>query len=133
MRVWLLTRWYRRTSGATNHKGMRLPRHGARLGAGVCDPVAKPQLLVDAGAIAVIDGHDGMGQVLTARAVDKQGQTVDFLLTAHRDVAAARCFVERAISPNGLPKSMTIDKSQLACPAAYAARSRATSGSESKR
>lgn len=31
------------------------------------------------------------------RAVDKLGQTVDFLLTAHRDVAAARRFFERAI------------------------------------
>jgi putative transposase len=32
------------------------------------------------------------------RAVDKLGQTVDFLLTAHRDLAAARRFFERAIA-----------------------------------
>ena len=31
------------------------------------------------------------------RAVDKLDQTVDFLLTAHRDVAATRRFFERAI------------------------------------
>jgi transposase-like protein len=34
------------------------------------------------------------------RAVDKLGQTVDFLLTAHRDVTAARRFFERAIDRN---------------------------------
>ena len=45
------------------------------------------------------------------RAVDKLGQTVDFLLTAHRDVAAARRFFERAIDLHDVPVSVTIDKS----------------------
>lgn len=45
------------------------------------------------------------------RAVDKLGQTVDFLLTAHRDVTAARRFFERAIDLHELPASITIDKS----------------------
>jgi transposase-like protein len=45
------------------------------------------------------------------RAVDKLGQTVDFLLTAHRDVAAARRFSERAIDLHDVPASITIDKS----------------------
>jgi len=45
------------------------------------------------------------------RAVDKLGQTVDFLLTAHRDVAAARRFFERAIDLHDVPASITIDKS----------------------
>ena len=45
------------------------------------------------------------------RAVDKLGQTVDFLLTAHRDLAAARRFFERAIDLHGEPESVTIDKS----------------------
>jgi len=31
------------------------------------------------------------------RAVDKSGNTMDFLLTAKRDLAAARCYLERAI------------------------------------
>ena len=54
--------------GHQSHGVMRLPWYFARLKAGVCDPVAKPELAVDAGAIAVLDGKDGMGQVLTARA-----------------------------------------------------------------
>ena len=45
------------------------------------------------------------------RAVDRLGQTVDFLLTARRDVAAARRFFERAIGQHDLPEKITIDKS----------------------
>jgi len=37
--------------------------------------------------------------------------TVDFLLTATRDLAAARRFLERAINLHGLPDKITIDKS----------------------
>jgi putative transposase len=44
------------------------------------------------------------------RAVDKQGQTVDFLLTAKRD-AAARRFFEKAIRYNTVPDKVTMDKS----------------------
>ena len=45
------------------------------------------------------------------RAVDRAGETVDFLLTARRDEAAARRFLERAIDLNGVPEKITIDKS----------------------
>jgi putative transposase len=45
------------------------------------------------------------------RAVNRDGDTVDFLLTAHRDEAAARRFLKRAIDQHGRPKTITIDKS----------------------
>jgi len=45
------------------------------------------------------------------RAVDKQGNTVDFLLTAKRDRRAARRFFTRAVKNNRLPKIVNIDKS----------------------
>ena len=45
------------------------------------------------------------------RAVDRNGDTVDFLLTAKRDLTAARRFFERAINLHDLPISITIDKS----------------------
>lgn len=45
------------------------------------------------------------------RAVDKSGDTVDFLLTAKRDLTAARRYLERAINLHGLPEKITIDKS----------------------
>jgi putative transposase len=43
--------------------------------------------------------------------VDKEGQTIDFLLTAHRDKKAALRFLKKAIRHNGVPEKITIDKS----------------------
>ena len=45
------------------------------------------------------------------RAVDKQGNTVDFLLTAKRDKKAALRFLTEAIERNGKPGLINIDKS----------------------
>jgi LDH2 family malate/lactate/ureidoglycolate dehydrogenase len=54
--------------GHQSHGVMRIPWYLARLRSGVTKPAAPPQLVVDAGAIAVIDGRDGMGQVVAAHA-----------------------------------------------------------------
>jgi len=45
------------------------------------------------------------------RAVDKEGKTVDFLLTAHRDMAAAKRFFEKTMRGNGTPDKIAMDKS----------------------
>lgn len=45
------------------------------------------------------------------RVVDRDGDTVDFLLTAKRDLAAARRFLERTIDLHDVPEKITIDKS----------------------
>ena len=45
------------------------------------------------------------------RAVDKQGDTIDFLLTAKRDKKAALRFITKAIGRNGKPGLINIDKS----------------------
>ena len=45
------------------------------------------------------------------RAVDKQGKTIDFLLTAKRDMAAARRFFDKATGANGDPDKVAMDKS----------------------
>ncbi|MGP8431792.1 IS6 family transposase [Paraburkholderia fungorum] len=44
-------------------------------------------------------------------AVDKAGNTVDFLLRARSDKAAARRYFEKAIGQNGVPATVTMDKS----------------------
>ncbi|WP_341316904.1 IS6 family transposase [Paraburkholderia sp. IMGN_8] len=45
------------------------------------------------------------------RAVDKVGNTIDFLLRAHRGKAAARWYFEKSIARNGEPETVRIDKS----------------------
>jgi transposase-like protein len=51
------------------------------------------------------------------RAVDKQGRTVDFLLSERRDVAAAKRFFHKAMKSHPTPRVITLD--------AYAASHRA--------
>ena len=46
------------------------------------------------------------------RAVDKTGQTIDFLLTEHRDEQAAMRFLTKAIRRHGIPETITIDGSE---------------------
>jgi transposase-like protein len=43
------------------------------------------------------------------RAVDRQGLTVDFLLSEHRDIAAAKRFFIRANERHGAPERITLD------------------------
>ena len=45
------------------------------------------------------------------RAVDKYGDTLDFMVSEHRDEKAATGFFKQAIANNGLPNRVVIDKS----------------------
>lgn len=45
------------------------------------------------------------------RAIDRDGKTLDFMLSERRDTAAARRFFKRAICSNGTPDRIVIDKS----------------------
>ena len=45
------------------------------------------------------------------RAVDTDGNPIDFLLTARRDKKAALRFFKKAIDQNGVPRVINIDKS----------------------
>jgi len=51
---------------------------------------------------------------LSYRAVDSNGQTIDFLLTAKRDAAAAKRFFRRALSNPGnrMPRVINVDKNR---------------------
>ena len=57
--------------GHQSHGVLRLGWYLDRLRHGVMQPVTTPELVVDAGAIAVIDGRHGVGQVLAMRATQE--------------------------------------------------------------
>ena len=55
--------------GHSSHGMLRLPWYVERLRSGVMKAVTQSETIIDNGALAVIDGHDGIGQVLTAQAI----------------------------------------------------------------
>ncbi|AFA75466.1 putative malate/L-lactate dehydrogenase [Gordonia polyisoprenivorans VH2] len=54
--------------GHQSHGMLRLPWYVARLRSGAMTATTTPETLMDTGALALIDGHDGIGQVLTEHA-----------------------------------------------------------------
>lgn len=54
--------------GHQSHGVLRLMWYGERIRKGVMRAVTKPEWVVDSGSVAVIDGRDGIGQVLAALA-----------------------------------------------------------------
>ncbi|EGO64816.1 Ldh family oxidoreductase [Acetonema longum] len=55
--------------GHQSHGVLRLSWYVERLRHGVMQPVTRTKYMMDAGAIAVIDGQEGIGQVITAAAM----------------------------------------------------------------
>jgi transposase, IS6 family len=53
-----------------------------------------------------------------SRAVDKEGQTIDFLLTARRDSSAAKRFFRKALNEpqNPQPRVINVDKNPVSVP-----------------
>lgn len=47
--------------------------------------------------------------VYLSRGVDKEGQTIDFFLSEHRDIVAAKRFLQEAIEKRGVPPKITLD------------------------
>jgi LDH2 family malate/lactate/ureidoglycolate dehydrogenase len=54
--------------GHPSHGMLRLNWYVDRIRSGVMHPVTDPQLVVDSGAVCVLDGRDGIGQIVTDRA-----------------------------------------------------------------
>ena len=57
--------------GHQSHGVLRLDWYRARVMAGMMKARTEPKFVVDAGAVAVIDGDDGVGQVLTTLAMNE--------------------------------------------------------------
>lgn len=56
--------------GHSSHGMLRLPWYVERLRSGVMAAVTRPEIVMDGGAVTVMNGHHGIGQVLSARAVE---------------------------------------------------------------
>lgn len=56
--------------GHASHGVLRLPWYAARLQSGAMSAVTHVEPVIDHGALVVLDGHDGIGQVVTHRAVE---------------------------------------------------------------
>ncbi|SDO08975.1 Malate/lactate/ureidoglycolate dehydrogenase, LDH2 family [Klenkia soli] len=54
--------------GHSSHGLLRLPWYAARLRSGAMTAATAPETVADTGALVVLDGHHGIGQVLTDRA-----------------------------------------------------------------
>ena len=54
--------------GHQSHGVLRLGWYLDRIRNGVMQPMSRPERVIDAGALALIDGHDGVGQVITLQA-----------------------------------------------------------------
>ncbi len=54
--------------GHQSHGLLRLPWYADRLRSGVMRATTATEVLIDAGCVAVLDGHDGIGQVIAAQA-----------------------------------------------------------------
>jgi LDH2 family malate/lactate/ureidoglycolate dehydrogenase len=54
--------------GHPSHGVLRLSWYVARIRSGVVDPAATPETVVDRGAVAVVDGREGLGHVVAAAA-----------------------------------------------------------------
>jgi LDH2 family malate/lactate/ureidoglycolate dehydrogenase len=57
--------------GHPSHGMLRLPWYTERIRTGAMRAVTKPVTVTDGGAVAVIDGQDGIGQVITAHACEE--------------------------------------------------------------
>lgn len=57
--------------GHQSHGVLRLPWYFNRIRNGVIDPSTPTELILDRGAVAILDGRDGVGQVIAARAMEQ--------------------------------------------------------------
>ncbi|QPZ38423.1 Ldh family oxidoreductase [Paramicrobacterium chengjingii] len=63
--------------GHESHGMLRLPWYSARLKSGAMTPHTDPVDVTDSGALSIVDGRDGIGQVLVSRASMRAMQNAD--------------------------------------------------------
>lgn len=82
--------------GVTTHGLTRIPLYTEKLISGLCDARAVPEIVRDYGATALIDAHDGLGQVAATKAMEL---AIGSSASATSACAAAATTALRAITP----------------------------------
>ena len=91
--------------GHSSHGMLRLPWYVERLRNGVMAAVTQSETVVDSGAVVVLDGHHGIGQVLTAEAVELGRRARPQSTASARSASATpTTSAPRPSSPAGRPR-----------------------------
>jgi LDH2 family malate/lactate/ureidoglycolate dehydrogenase len=107
--------------GHQSHGLMRLSWYVARLRAGVMQAETKTELVVDAGAVAVLDGRDGVGQVIAQRAALEairraKGHGVGVVAVRNSNHFGAAAYFTRLAPPEGCIGILTTNASPAMAP-----------------
>ena len=90
--------------GHPSHGVLRLPWYAARLSSGVMSAVTAPEFVADAGAVAVMDAHDGVGQVVIDRACTRLSHVPKRTASASWLSATPTTSVPPPTGPEGWPR-----------------------------
>lgn len=107
--------------GHMSHGVLRASWYINRIRAGVMQPVTEPEFVVDAGAVAVVDGRDGIGQVITAFATQEavrraKAHGVSAVAVRNSNHFGAAQYFTRLAPPQGCIAMLTTNSSPALAP-----------------
>jgi LDH2 family malate/lactate/ureidoglycolate dehydrogenase len=107
--------------GHPSHGVLRLGWYAARLRSGVINAASETELVVDGGAVCVLDGLDGVGQVVTRRASDlaverAKDHGVGVVAVRHSNHFGTAAYFTRGIAAEGCAAILTTNGSPAMAP-----------------
>lgn len=107
--------------GHMSHGVLRTGWYINRIRVGVMQPVTEPEFVVDAGAVAVVDGRDGIGQVITAFATQEairraKAHGVSAVAVRNSNHFGAAQYFTRLAPPQGCIAMLTTNSSPALAP-----------------
>jgi LDH2 family malate/lactate/ureidoglycolate dehydrogenase len=107
--------------GHPSHGLLRLGWYVDRIRFGVMSPVTSTELVVDGGAVNVLDGHDGVGQVVTRTACDlaverSQAHGVGVVAVRNSNHFGTAAYFTRAMAEAGCAAILTTNGSPAMAP-----------------
>ena len=107
--------------GHPSHGVLRLGWYVARLRSGVIEASSPTEVVVDGGAVCVLDGHDGVGQVVTKRASDlaverAKAHGVGVVAVRNSNHFGTAAYFTRGIAESGCAAILTTNGSPAMAP-----------------